>query len=136
VAAFDELWKRFGDDSNPAIQEIVGRGLNFQSASLSALGRELQDRSLLERAIMTARRAVSLGADCYDLACVLALAGEKDEAFELLERSLSENQISWEHVAQDRDWEALREDPRYKGLEGKYAENPGKTEHQAEAPLE
>jgi tetratricopeptide (TPR) repeat protein len=134
VSASDEVVKLFGDDPNPALRKTVAIGLNIQSASLNALWHELQDQNLLARAIIAGRGAVAMGANCYNLACLLALAGEKDEAFELLERSLSEEQISWTHVAQDMDWDGLREDSRYQNLASEYGGRSASTERAAEEP--
>jgi hypothetical protein len=39
-----------------------------------------------------------------------------DEALTELEGCLSRGEISREHVLEDPDWEALREDPRFKDL--------------------
>ena len=52
----------------------------------------------------------------YNLACSLALNGEIDMAFAELERALERGYRDAEHLAQDDDLAALREDPRFEDL--------------------
>ena len=52
----------------------------------------------------------------YNLACSLALNGEPDAAFEELERSVASGYRDAQHLAEDADLAALREDPRFAAL--------------------
>jgi Flp pilus assembly protein TadD len=52
----------------------------------------------------------------YNLACSLALSGQFDEAFAELARSLDCGYRDAEHLAEDEDLAALREDPRFAAL--------------------
>lgn len=49
----------------------------------------------------------------YNLACSLALAGEVDEAFGALDRSMASRAITLDMVRTDGDLRAVRADPRY-----------------------
>ena len=50
----------------------------------------------------------------YNLACSLSLAGNVDEAYEMLEISLPHVEITLKMVLADGDLRALRNDPRFK----------------------
>jgi tetratricopeptide (TPR) repeat protein len=52
----------------------------------------------------------------YDFACLAALQGRKDEAFERLRQSLAAQPKYRPHAAKDPDLEALRGDPRFSEL--------------------
>jgi tetratricopeptide (TPR) repeat protein len=49
----------------------------------------------------------------YDLACVEALAGEPDTAIELLNESIARNERFREYAQTDKDFDSIREDPRF-----------------------
>lgn len=50
----------------------------------------------------------------YNLACVLALVGKKDEAFASLNRAIASGFADAKHIEKDADLESLREDERFK----------------------
>ncbi len=50
----------------------------------------------------------------YNLACSLALVGNKDEAFLRLNQAVENGYHDMHHVAHDDDLESLRGDPRFK----------------------
>ena len=52
----------------------------------------------------------------YDLACLAALQGRTDEAFEHLRESLEAEPKYREYAAKDADLDSLRGDPRFSGL--------------------
>ncbi len=52
----------------------------------------------------------------YNLACSLALVGNKDEAFRALEKSIELGYSDFEHLKRDSDLRTLRDDPRFKTL--------------------
>ena len=56
----------------------------------------------------------------YNLACSLALADDRDEALKLLEKNLRDEQIKWDHVENDDDWENFRTDPLYLKLKKEF----------------
>jgi tetratricopeptide (TPR) repeat protein len=49
----------------------------------------------------------------YDLACVEALAGEKDRALELLNESVAAEERFREYAQTDEDFASIRDDPRF-----------------------
>ena len=49
----------------------------------------------------------------YDLACVEALAGEKDKALELLNESVAAEDRFREYAQTDEDFSSVRDDPRF-----------------------
>ncbi len=52
----------------------------------------------------------------YNLACSLALVGDKDDALEALERAIKLGYRDFDHMKKDSDLKTLREDPRFKSL--------------------
>ncbi len=75
---------------------------------------------LLKEAIEKLQKAVDLGSSPYNLSCVYALLGEKQNALKYLEESLKRRDLSAEDVDQDDDWKDYRDDPDYKALLDKY----------------
>ncbi|MBI4358864.1 MAG: hypothetical protein HY584_06145 [Candidatus Omnitrophica bacterium] len=49
----------------------------------------------------------------YNLACSLALVGAKDEAFEVLQRTMELGYKDLDHMKRDPDLKSLRDDPRF-----------------------
>jgi len=54
----------------------------------------------------------------YNLACFEAICSNTDKALELLKIALGKNQVSKQLARQDRDFESIRDDPRFKELIG------------------
>ena len=52
----------------------------------------------------------------YNLACSFALVGEKDEAIVALKKAIEFGYTDFEHLKQDQDFKALRDDPRFQSL--------------------
>ncbi|HYP29794.1 MAG TPA: protein kinase [Blastocatellia bacterium] len=52
----------------------------------------------------------------YWLASVYALAGEKDEAIQWLERAISMGNENYPWLASDANWDGMRDDPRYREI--------------------
>ena len=71
------------------------------------------------RAELTERVRAGAGADpdiAYWLASAMALEDEREEAFKWLERAISLGREDRTWFEMDPDWEALRDDPRFKEL--------------------
>jgi Flp pilus assembly protein TadD len=49
----------------------------------------------------------------YDLACVEALAGEKDKALELLHEAVASDERFRKYAQTDEDFASIRDDPRF-----------------------
>jgi tetratricopeptide (TPR) repeat protein len=49
----------------------------------------------------------------YDLACVEALAGETEQALDLLNESIAKNESFREYAQTDEDFASIRDDPRF-----------------------
>ena len=111
--------------------------LSGWAAVLFRLGHLVSDRgetqeaqALFEQAREKGQRAVELGRDrsAYNVACAEALLGNLDEAFEGLREVLENGWIEWSHVAQDEDWDDLRDEPRYRELDEEFGEADGGNE--------
>lgn len=70
-----------------------------------------------DKAARSFRKALDLGyrkADTsYNLACALARAKKRDEAFAWLDRAIDAGYASWRHMEEDEDLYNLRRDPRF-----------------------
>ena len=95
--------------------------------NLAILEQDLENKqALFEKATTCCKQAVALRDNRfvdyhqYDLARVLALSGKLDEAFKELADCLERKEIPWSQVAEDSDWDAVRNDERYLALETKY----------------
>jgi hypothetical protein len=49
----------------------------------------------------------------YNVACLLAVAGERDEPLALLERAVATGFGKLEWIEHDEDWRALSDEPRF-----------------------
>jgi adenylate cyclase len=64
--------------------------------------------------------------DTYDMACALALVGEKDRALQLLEPLLpGPSSVSVRYVELDPHWDGLRDDPDFIALLDRYRKITG-----------
>ena len=93
--------------------------LNNKVSAAIQIWRKTQKDTWLEKAIIAGRIIFSMDGSCYNLSCALALAGETDEAFHLLQKALENNHITWTHVhgteeiPGDPDWDDFRNNTRY-----------------------
>jgi Flp pilus assembly protein TadD len=81
----------------------------------ATLGHVLMRLGQADRAAQAFDLVCSLmdGESLYNRACIAALIGEAQTAFQLLEEALSNGAIDKEWVRRDPDWEGFRDDPRY-----------------------
>jgi hypothetical protein len=61
----------------------------------------------------------------YNLACSLALVGDKDAAFARLRIALGMGFRDVAYIRKDRDLRSLKDDPRFEALLAEFAENTG-----------
>lgn len=71
-----------------------------------------------ERVLLT---GVGLEGSTYNLACLYALSGRKNEALRFLEVSLKKGAISLDHIHEDEDWQHYRTDPDFMDLLSRHA---------------
>lgn len=75
---------------------------------------------VLDMALEFATKATLLGSRNYNLACVFALLGQKDEALKELKLSLESKEIKASFVRDDKDWKLLLTDPDFLTLLAKF----------------
>ncbi len=88
------------------------------AANLLHLFHRAPSQKILEEATRAAEQAVATGGGRYNLASAQALAGRVTEALANLAHALSALEVPADHVRQDPDWDALRDDPRLSALLG------------------
>jgi hypothetical protein len=88
----------------------------------AAFGQALHGAGRDDEAIRAMKTAAELGwtpsANYYNIACVLALRGDKDQAIEWLRKSLDAGFAEQETLLTDSDMDPLRGDPRFVELTG------------------
>lgn len=86
-------------------------------------------RTLIDELEKAGQTPAGLSTVCYNAACSLALAGEKDDAFAYLEKALEagakSRQLSQAMLDEDHDTLSLKSDPRYAALLEKYFKAKG-----------
>ena len=86
------------------------------AATLFIEGKDTEARKIYSDRIETIRKQpgqAGLGGAYYDFACGAALAGHRDEAFELLHRALDSGYVDLENTQSDRDLQSLHSDARF-----------------------
>jgi adenylate cyclase len=71
-----------------------------------------------EKGVRYAERAYSISPEAcrYNVACSMAIAGEKDRALELLDIHARKGAVLLDWLEHDNDWDALREMPRFEEI--------------------
>ncbi len=106
--------------------EVVERHLELNPDDVRALylgGGALMQLGQRERALEWAKRAYKIDSSdpgvLYNVACVYALGGLPDDAFECLDRAIENGFGHREWLENDTDLDSLRADPRFKALQQK-----------------
>jgi eukaryotic-like serine/threonine-protein kinase len=89
------------------------------AATLFLEGNDTEARAIYSDRIEAIRKKPGqpgLGGAFYDFACGAALAGHRDEAFELLRHAIDSGYLDFENTQSDRDLQSLRSDPRFDEL--------------------
>ena len=89
-------------------------------AKLSTGKQKDQFLSEAEKKISDFQR-LGFGARLYNVACYYAILGKRDEALELLNTSLNNNEIDVAYVKKDEDWKDFLNDPEFKAIIGQYS---------------
>lgn len=75
---------------------------------------------ILKEAEAAAIKSYDIDRVTYNLACVNVLMNNKQEALEYLKESLNKKEIECEHVLNDRDWDALKQDKDFLRVMNQY----------------
>jgi tetratricopeptide (TPR) repeat protein len=106
--------------SRSAIQadpKCVEAWLNISTDSLK-LWHLTHDPFVLREALCASQKASDSCKCHYNLSCALALLENTDEAFDYLEKSIANKEVTPDHIRRDRDWQHLRHHPRFIALVG------------------
>jgi tetratricopeptide (TPR) repeat protein len=106
-------------DANPHFYNALNNwGNALGKLALTKTGKEAEE--LYEQAFEKLKKAIEYGASPYNLSCLYALKGEKENALMHLKNSLSNKQIDAEYVEKDNDWKGFFDDQDFKNLLDKY----------------
>ena len=110
--------------SGKKMLELIERKLSINEKDVIALSRAASQKAQIGDEISTlndVRRVLEIapndGLVLYNCACSYALLGKKEEAFELLMKTIKigyKNIIEW--VENDPDFEVFRDDPKFKEI--------------------
>lgn len=101
-------------------ESIYFNNLGIDLLNLAKTKSGIQAEKLYQQANEKLSIAISLGGPSYNLACVNALTKNLNEAFRLLEICLQKQEMKFEFVEKDDDWDTLRDEPEYQKLKGLY----------------
>jgi tetratricopeptide (TPR) repeat protein/GTPase SAR1 family protein len=124
VSAHDNLgtlYRELGrlDDAVAAYTRVTELEPNYplSHSSLAAVYRKLGREAEAQQQLDLARPLLANESE-YNRACFEASCGNVDEALTLLETALAKKQTSLEWARRDPDFEAIRDDPRFRALVG------------------
>jgi adenylate cyclase len=100
---------------------VAERYLELNPDDALAISRAANDLIMLgekDKGVEWAERAYSINPPVcrYNVACVFMLAGKTEHALDLLEIHARARAINVDWLAQDSDWEAARDHPRFKAI--------------------
>jgi len=115
--AFDKFKKAIGikPDKHEAFNNW---GTDLGNLAKTREGKEADE--LYKEAFDKFQKAIKYGASSYNLSCIYALKGEKDNALKYLDISLSNNEIDVVFVENDEDWKDYLEDDDFIELLNNY----------------
>ncbi|HHG84516.1 MAG TPA: hypothetical protein ENJ82_07195 [Bacteroidetes bacterium] len=105
------------------IKPDVHEAFNNWGISLGRLAGTKEGKAaeaLYKEAIEKYKKAIENGGSSYNLSCIYALKGEKENALHYLNMSLSNREIDVDFVNKDEDWEAYWDDVEFIALINKY----------------
>ncbi len=110
-------WKQVVDESPPVLAQLPDMARHWHGYALA-----LHYRGRYGEAAEAWKRALELGFQpretMYNLACAFSRAGEADEALSWLENALDNHFSDDRALREDRDLDAIRDDPRFRELTG------------------
>lgn len=80
----------------------------------------IETESLFRQAFEKLQKSVQLGGRSYNLACLYAYTGQREDAFHWLRKALAKHEITFDYVDHDEDWAASRNEPEYNRLKEQY----------------
>lgn len=95
------------------------RAMYLLAAHLPALGRADEGEQLIRQALELAPED---GPVLYNSACFYSLAGDKQQALDLLERAMEQGAAGLSWLKHDSDFDCLHDEPRFQTLLGKLAQ--------------
>ncbi len=100
-------------------ERLIEKNPNYVEG-LIPLAEAYTRRGMYEKGLQIDKRLVKLKKEDpivhYNLACSLALVGEKNRAIAALKKAIGLGYHDFEHLKQDGDLKNLREDPRFVSL--------------------
>jgi quercetin dioxygenase-like cupin family protein len=93
-----------------AAHEVSAWEYTFSAAPYVREGRYDEARRMLREGLEAKPGSPAI---LYDLACVEALAGERDKALELLNQAVAGSERFREYAQTDEDFASIRDDPRF-----------------------
>ena len=115
--AFDKFQKAI--DLKPDKHEAFNNwGTYLGSLAKTKDGEEAE--VLYQEAIDKYQKAIDYGASSYNLSCIYALQGDKDNALNFLNTSLSKREIDIDFVENDEDWKDFLNDKDFNKIINKY----------------
>lgn len=66
------------------------------------------------------KKSIKYGGAKYNLACLYSIQNKKEEAFEILNEILKNNEITKSHILEDEDWKHYLEDEEFLNIINKY----------------
>ena len=93
-------------------------GTSLGNLAKTKYGKEAE--GLYQEAFDKFQKAIDYGASSYNLSCIYALQGDKDNALNFLNSSLSKSEIDIDFVENDEDWKDFLNDKDFNKIINKY----------------
>ena len=100
---------------------ITNWGTNLgHLAKLTSISNPKEAKSLYKEAFDKLEKAIEYGDDHYNLSCIYAIKGEKENALKHLDTTLSNKSQTIDFIKKDKDWKDYLEDKDFMELLEKY----------------